>query len=113
MPLDLPKLTADLKASKPVIEAGLSGVEDKGSCNFDTVLLSFERLPAPALRELVLEAVKEAGFTGFWTNSRFSKGLLIDPCVDGMAGRRSRGMQLLQEFLRKAGWNVEANYMTD
>jgi hypothetical protein len=113
---NLPKLTEDLRAAYKAAKKSVGKMKDGGSCNSDSVGFPFDRLPHPNKRMVIDKAIEEAGVHGYWAKKVDGYGLNFIRVYGGFEGQGARhykGIQVMADHLKKAGWDVFVHYVVD
>lgn len=110
---NLPKLTEDLRAAYKAAKKAVGKMKDGGSCNSDAVGFPFDRLPHPNKRMVIDKAFEAAGIHSYWSKKYGQNLIRASGSFGGQGGRNYKGIQVMADHLKKAGWDVFVDYVVD
>lgn len=104
MKFNATKLTADLVFANKLACDAVENLPDSGTANMDNVFLR-----VPRVREIaVLGAIKNAGLYCRRKTEWIGPGYMIVPKIGGQGDKRSKGVEVMTQHLREAGWDTIA-----
>ncbi len=113
MKLDTTKLTETLRNAIVQAQEAIKGVEDGGTCNFDSVFLGVgKNAQIPRKSGSVEKAIQDSGAT-YWFNSGLRRGYVVDVGVGGQGYTRTRAVELACQVLKAAGFDAAVWYQAD
>jgi hypothetical protein len=109
LPAKYLKLAEDLAAAHSTALAETADVDDGGTCNFDSPMLSLPRWN----RAHVEEAARIAGVGAFQWRGWAGTYWVFCPRVPAQANRRSACSERMYELLKEKGYDASMYYQMD
>lgn len=103
--IDTKKLTADLKAAREEARQAIQGMDDGGTCNFDSLFLATGKgQEVPRKSAKIEAAIEAAGCSCFHKGYGWRRGYVISVGVGGQANTRSKATETVRKALEAKGW---------
>lgn len=103
--IDTKQLTIDLIEAREQAGRAIHGMEDSGTCNFDSVFLATGKGKQLTRRSAKVEAaVKAAGCSCFHKGYGMRRGYVINVGLGGQGATRTKAAETVEKLLRAKGW---------
>lgn len=109
-----PNLTADINAARDEARKAIEDMDDRGTCNFDSLLFPVGKSCVLKRKTAAFEAaLTAAGLNPSYRNYGLNRGYVVSVRLGGQAATRTKATEVVCDMLRAKGYDVTMYYQMD